>query len=102
MWGTNVEKEIAWCGDGMAPRSADLAEWVQFYRSRRTEESVPRIAPNSQDARKPGTRRSKSHGAHKGSKVAAQGTNPRTRIGAWVDGRDQKERGARQRCTYRL
>jgi hypothetical protein len=28
MLGTNVEKEIAWCGDGMAPRSADLAEWV--------------------------------------------------------------------------
>ena len=64
MLGTNMEKQIAWCGDGMAPGSADLAEWVQLYRSRQTEEPVPSITPDSQDARKAGIRRSKSHGAH--------------------------------------
>ena len=64
MLGTNVEKEIAWCGDGMAPGSADLAERVQLYRSRLTEEPVPRITPNSQDARKAGICGSKSHGPH--------------------------------------
>ena len=64
MLGTNVKKEIAWCGDGMAPGGADLAERVQFRRSRLTEEPVPRIAPDSQDARKAGVRGSKSHRAH--------------------------------------
>jgi hypothetical protein len=68
---------------------------MQLYRSRLTEEPIPRITPNSQDARKVGIRGAKSHGAHKGSQVAAQGARPRARIGAWIDGRDQKERGAR-------
>ena len=65
MLGANVEKQIAWCGDGMAPGSADLAERVQLCRSRLTEEPVPRITPDSQDARKAGLRGSKSHGTHK-------------------------------------
>ncbi len=65
MLGTNVEKQIAWCGDGMALGSADLAERVQFCRSRLPEKPVPRIRPNSQDARKAGIHGSKSHGAHK-------------------------------------
>ena len=50
MLGTNVEKEIARCGDGVAPGSADLAERVQFYRSRPTEEPVPRVAPDPHQA----------------------------------------------------
>jgi hypothetical protein len=95
MLGTNVEKQIAGCGDGMAPMSADLAESVQVYRSRLTEEPVPRITPNSQDARKAKVRGSKSHGAHKRGQVAAQGSHPRAMVGAWFDGRDQKKRGAR-------
>jgi hypothetical protein len=94
MLGTNVEKEIAWCGNGMAPGSADLAERVQLYRSRLTEEPVPGIRPKAQDARKAGIHGSKCHGAQKGGQVAAQGAHPRARIGAWVDVRDEKERGA--------
>jgi len=94
MLGTNVEKEIAWCGDGMAPGSADLAERVQLYRSRRTEEPVPRIRSDSQDARKAGIHGAKSHGAHKGGQVAAQRADPHVLIGAGIDGHDQKERGA--------
>ena len=64
MLGANVEKEIAWRGDGVAPGSADLAERVQLYRSRPTEEPVPRVTPDPHDARKAGLRGSKSHGAH--------------------------------------
>ena len=45
--------------------AVDLAERVQLCRSRLTEEPVPRLTPDSQDARKSVLRGSKSHGAHK-------------------------------------
>jgi hypothetical protein len=48
--GTNVEEEIAWRCDGVSLGGADLAERVEFRRSRPTEEPVPRTAPNPQDA----------------------------------------------------
>ena len=64
-------------------------------RSRLPEELVPRIGPNSQDARKARIHGAKSHGTQKRGQVAAQGAHPRARIGAGIDDCDQKERGAR-------
>ena len=102
MLGTNVEKQIAGCGDGVAPLRADLSERVQFRWSRLTEEPVPRIRSDTHNARKPVFRRSKSHGAHKRGQIGAQGSHLRPWLGAWVDGCDQKERGARERRVHRL
>ena len=49
--GANVEEEIAGRGNRMARAGLDLAKGVQLRRPRSAKETIPRVRPNSHDAR---------------------------------------------------
>jgi len=49
--GANVEEEIAGRGNRMARAGLDLAKGVQLRRPRLAKETIPRVRPNSHDAR---------------------------------------------------
>ena len=86
----------------MACPGTNLAKRVKFCGRRRAKELVPGIRPNSQDAGKPGLDVAKFNRAKQGGKIRAEGPNNASSAGAWLQGYDQKDRGARKRSNHCL
>ena len=97
-----MEQQVAWRGNRVARSGANLPERMQIRRPRRPKELIPGAGPKPQDAGKSAFKVARSHRAYQRGQVCAQRPNGGAMVRARVQGGDQEDGGAGQRCGYRL
>ena len=80
--------------NGDARPAANLAKGVQVCRPRRTKEGLPGIGANAHDAGEARLEVAKFDGAQQGAEVAAERADGSAASRAWIQRRDQEDRGA--------
>ena len=92
--GTDVEQQIARRGRSVARAAVQRAEGVQIERPRLTEQPIPDVGAERDDARQIATHVARSDSAHQGVEAAAYLPGALSMQGAGLDGQDEEDRGA--------
>ena len=98
----DVEQDVARGGDCLARPAAKFAERVQLGRAWRTEEPIPHLRSERDDAGEAAFEIAKPDRAQERRKIGAQRAHRVLGLGAGVYGDDQKDRGRGQRRRHRL
>ncbi len=101
-FGSNVEENVARRGDGMAFPGANLPKRMKLGGTRRSEELVPGIRPESGDARKARLYVAKLDRANQPGEIRAKGAQLRVGVLVLADAHHQKDRRPRKRTDHRL
>ena len=86
----------------MARSGTKFPEGMQFRRPRLPEEAVPGVASEPDDARQSSLKIAKFHRAHQRGEVSTKRAQYSPIPRAWIELRDQKDRGPSERCGYCL